>query len=146
MGSTRPFISKSSSPFINFLVTVSKAPITIRIILTSTFHRFFNSLARWTYSCLFLHSFNFTLRSAGTAKSTILQVLFFSVAYYKVWSSGWYLVIRLYPEIKEEFVCHCYLPLESFSYQLTLIVFHWNLSDNKSLSLIDSSQYFGRSQ
>ena len=39
--------------------------------------QFFNSLARSRYLSLFLHSFNFTLWFAGTAKSTILQVLSF---------------------------------------------------------------------
>ena len=41
------------------------------------FHRFFNSLAKSRYLSLFLLSFNFTLWSAETAKSTIFQVLFF---------------------------------------------------------------------
>ena len=59
------------------LVTVSKAPITIGIIVTFMFHSFFNSLARSRYLSLFSHSFIFTLWSAGTAKSTILQIFFF---------------------------------------------------------------------
>ena len=59
--------------------------------------------ARARYLSFFSLSFNFTLWSAGTAKSTILQVLFF-VDYYKVWSSGWDLVICLYIKIPEEFV------------------------------------------
>ena len=58
---TRPPTSKSSSPFNNPLVTVPKAPITIGIIVIFMFHSMFSSLAR----------------SAGTAKSTILQFLFF---------------------------------------------------------------------
>ena len=41
MVSTRPPISKSSSPFSNPLVTVPNAPITIGIIFTSMFHSFF---------------------------------------------------------------------------------------------------------
>ena len=47
------------------------------IIVTLMFHSFFNSLARSRYSSLFSYSFNFTLWSTGTAKSTILQVLSF---------------------------------------------------------------------
>ena len=47
MVSTCPFISKSSSPFINPLVTVPRAPITIAINVTFMFHSFFNSLARF---------------------------------------------------------------------------------------------------
>ena len=73
---TRLLISKSSSPCINPLLTVPRAPVAIRIIVTFTF---------------FSHSFNFTLWLAGTAKSTILQVLFFLffvVDYHKVWLSG----------------------------------------------------------
>ena len=77
MVSTRPPTSKSSSPFSNPLVTVPNAPITIGIIVTWVFHWFFNSLARSTYLSFFSHSFSYILWSAGTAKSTILQVLFF---------------------------------------------------------------------
>ena len=75
MVSTRPPTSKTSSPFYNPLVTVPNPPITIGIIVTCMFHSFFNSLAR--YLSFFSHSFSFILWSAGTAKSTILQVLFF---------------------------------------------------------------------
>ena len=77
MVSTRPSTSKSSSPFSNPFVTVPNAPITISIIVTCMFHSFFNSQARSRYLSFFLHSFSFILWSAGTAKSTILQVLFF---------------------------------------------------------------------
>ena len=75
--STRPPTSKSSSPFSNPLVTVPNVPITIGIIVTCMFHSFFNSLARSMYLSFFSHSFSFILWSAGTAKSTILQVLCF---------------------------------------------------------------------
>ena len=77
MVSTRQPTSKSSSPFINPLVTVPNAPITIGIIVTCMFHSFFSSLARSRYLSFFSHSFSFILWSAGTANSTILQVLFF---------------------------------------------------------------------
>ena len=76
MVSNRPPTSKSSGPFNNPLVTVSKAPITIGIIFTFIFHSFFNSLARSRYLYLFSHSCSFILWSAGTAKSTILQIFF----------------------------------------------------------------------
>ena len=75
--STRPPISKSSRPFNNPLVIVLKAPITIGIIVTFMFHSFFNSLARSRYLSFFSLSFRFILWSAGTAKSTILQILLF---------------------------------------------------------------------
>ena len=56
MVSTCPPTSKSSSPFNNPLVTVPNEPITISIIVTSMFHRFFNSLARSRYLSLLSHS------------------------------------------------------------------------------------------
>ena len=77
MVSTRPPTSKSTRPFNNPLVTVTKAPITIGIIVTFMFHSFYNSLARSRYLSLFSHSFSFILWSAGTTKSTILQIFFF---------------------------------------------------------------------
>ena len=47
MVSTRPLITKSSSPWISPLV--SRAPITIGITVTFMFHSFYNSLARSRY-------------------------------------------------------------------------------------------------
>ena len=76
MVSTRPPTSKFSSSFSYPLVTVPNAPITIGIIVTCMCHSFFNSLARSRYLSFFSHSFSFILWSAGTAKSTILEVLF----------------------------------------------------------------------
>ena len=75
--STRPLISKSSSPCINPLMTVLSIPITIGITLTVMFHSFFSSLARSSYLSFFSFSFSLTLWSTGTAKSTIWKVLFF---------------------------------------------------------------------
>ena len=72
-----PPTSKSYRPFNNSLVIVSNAPITIGTIVTFMFHSFFNSLARSRYLSFFSLSFRFILWSAGTAKSTILQILFF---------------------------------------------------------------------
>ena len=83
-----PLISKPSIPFINPLVTVPRTSIKISINVTFMYHNFFNSLAISRYLSFFSLSFNFTLWSARTAKSTILQVLsFFVVRYNKVWSS-----------------------------------------------------------
>ena len=87
MASTRPPTSKSPCHFNNPLVTVPKAPITIGIIVTFMFHSVFNSLER-SRSLFFSHSFSFIMWPAGTAKSTILKILFFFVDYYKVWSSS----------------------------------------------------------
>ena len=77
MVSTLPPTSKSSSPFSNPFVIVPNTPITIGIIATFMFHSFFNSIARSRYLSFFSYSFIFILWSAGIAKSTILQVLFF---------------------------------------------------------------------
>ena len=49
MISTRPLISKSSSPFKNPLASVPRAPITIGINVTFMFHSFFNSQVRSRY-------------------------------------------------------------------------------------------------
>ena len=67
--STRPRTSKSSRLFNN--------PLVIGTIVTFMFHSFFNTLARSRYLSFFSLSFRFILWSAGTAKSTILQILFF---------------------------------------------------------------------
>ena len=83
-----PPTSKSSRPPNNPLVIVPKAPITIGTIVTFMFHSFFNSLARSRYLSFFSLSSRFILWSTGTAKSTVLQILFFFVDYYEVWSSG----------------------------------------------------------
>ena len=77
MVSTCPLICKSSCSLINPLLSVPRAPITIGINVTFMLHSFFNSLARSRYLSFFSFSFSFNLRSAGTAKSTHLQVLFF---------------------------------------------------------------------
>ena len=104
--STRPPTSKSSRPFNNPLVIVPNPPITTDTIVTFMFHSFFNSLARSRYLSLFSLSFRIILWSAGTAKSTILQIFFFFfvVNYYKVWSSVRDQVIRLYVKVPLEFM------------------------------------------
>ena len=105
MVSTRPLISKSSSPCTNPFVTVPRALITIGIIVTFMFHSFFNSLARSRYLSVFSHSFIFILWSAWTAKSTILQVFFFFfLLIVIIWLSDRDLAIRLYLEIPKEFM------------------------------------------
>ena len=106
MVSTFPAISKSSSPCTNPLVTVPRAAITICIIVTFMFRSFFfYSLTSSRYFSLFSHSFNFTLWSAGIAKSTIFQVLLF--VYYKIWSSSRDLVIRFVSRnLKEVYASH----------------------------------------
>ena len=78
MVSTYPVISKSSSPFINPLVTVSRAPIIIVINITFMFHSFFTSLARSKYQYFFSLSLSFTLWSAGTANLQSYKFSFLS--------------------------------------------------------------------
>ena len=75
--STHPPTSESSSPFINPLVTVQSAPITIGTTFTFMFYSFFNSLAKPRFFSFLSLSFNFSLWTDGTAESTNLQVLFF---------------------------------------------------------------------
>ena len=86
--SVRPLISKSSWPFNNPLVIVLNTPITIGTIVTFMFHSFFNSLARSRYLSFFSLSFRFILWSAGTAKSTILQIFFFFFFFLIIMRSG----------------------------------------------------------
>ena len=57
--STRPPNSKSSRPFNNPLLSVTKAPITIGTMATFMFHSLFNSLARSKDLSFFSHSFSF---------------------------------------------------------------------------------------
>ena len=94
--SVRPPISKSSRPFNNPLVIVPNAPITIGTIITFMFHSFFNSLARSRYLSFFSFSFRFILWSAGTVKSTILQIFFFC---WLLWG------LVFWPGLGDPFVC-----------------------------------------
>ena len=110
--STRPPNTKSSMLFNNPLVIVPKAPITIGTIVTFMFYSFFNSLARSRYISFF--SFRFILWSAGTAKSTVLQIFFFFFGLIII-TSGLLAGIRW----------SVYILKSHWS-------FHWSLSDSKS--------------
>ena len=76
MVSTRPLISKSSSPNTNTLMTILNARITFGIIVTFRFHSVFSSQTSTRYLSIFSLSFIFTLLSTRTAQLTILQALF----------------------------------------------------------------------
>ena len=97
--STHRPTSKSSRPFNNPLVIGPKAPITIGTIVTFMFHSFFNSLARSRYLSFFSLSFRFILWSAGTAKSTILQIFFFFFFFWLLWG------LVFWPGLGDPFVC-----------------------------------------
>ena len=116
MVSTRPLISKSSSPFTNSSEIVLRAPITVGITITFTFNSFFfSSQVKSMYLSLFTLSFNLSLfREATTfhfkmsylllksqkwkeknVKGKLLEKRWFSacyifvfVGYHYVWSSG----------------------------------------------------------
>ena len=77
MVTTCLLISKSFSPFTYSLGIVPSVPITIGVPVIFMFLIFLNFLLRSWHLTLFSFSFNFTLWSAGTTKSTIWQVLFF---------------------------------------------------------------------
>ena len=67
------FISKSSSPFTNPLMTALSMPIITGITITFMLHSFFHSFTRSRNLSLFLQFFSFTQWSAGIAKSAIWQ-------------------------------------------------------------------------
>ena len=83
MVSTRPRISKSSSPSTDPLVTVPSALITIGIIVNFLFHGFFSSRARSKNLSFFSLSFSFTER-----RCPLFGRFSFFIDYYEVWSSG----------------------------------------------------------
>ena len=123
MVSTRPPTSKSSSPFSNPLVTVPNAPITIGVIVTCMFHSFFNSLARSMYLSVFSHSFSFIQWSAGTAKSTVLQVLIFLKLL---------LGLVFWPRLGDSCVCQspkgvyaCYFLGQMLGRAYTICLYYW---------------------
>ena len=76
MVSSRIFISKSSGPIINPLVTVLSEPITIGITVTFMFHSFFSSLARSRYLSFFSLSFCYTLWTS-TLRKIMKPLLYF---------------------------------------------------------------------
>ena len=123
MVSIRPLISKFFGPFINPLVT-----ITIGINVSFMFHSFFNSLVRSRYLSFFSFSFNFTLWSAGTGKSLILQVIFFCFFFFFFFF--WLTIIRsgrlaesrglVYMSKSQKSLCACHSPGQMLSSAYTI--------------------------
>ena len=150
MVSTRPPTSKSSSPFINPLVTVPKTPIASGIFATFIFHSFFNTLARSRYLYLFSLSFSFILWSAGRAKSIFCKFSIFVLLIiirsgllaeirWSVWKSKSDCILYVLFSWTDAGLCIYHLFLLS---DLNLLHtpaladgFHWSLSDSKSSSV-----------
>ena len=89
MVSTRLPTSKSSRPFNNSSVTVSKAPITISTIVTFMFHSFYKSLARSKYLSFFSYSFSFILWSVRGFR---IKVVFFFLIHSRMLAFSWHLL------------------------------------------------------
>ena len=149
MVSTRPVISKSSSPCTNNMVTVRRPPITIDINVTLIFHRFFSSLVRSRYLSFFSFSFNFTLWSARKVKPTILQVLFLLIIIRsgrlaEIW---WSVCISK----SQKSLCISFSGIDYY-YYLHIRFFHisvswWSFTGVwVTASLLGISEYSGRSQ
>ena len=107
MVSTRSPTSKSPSPFNNRLVTVLKSPITIGIIVTFMFHSFSIPLqGPDTYPFFTFFRFYSVVSRDSKVHNFANPLFFFSLFFfYKVWSSVWDKVIRLYVKVPYEFMC-----------------------------------------
>ena len=84
-----PFSTMLEFGWSPIVLQIPSSPVLLIFIvpITIIFRCFFYSLARSKYLSFFSVSFSFILCLAGTAKSTILQFLFFFLDYYKIWSS-----------------------------------------------------------
>ena len=89
MVSTRLLISKSSSPFINPLVTLPRAPFTMGITAIYMFHSFFQFPSKVEVLILLFTFFQFYFVVSRDSKAqNFASYLFFFVNYYKVWRLG----------------------------------------------------------
>ena len=103
MVSTRPLISKSSSPFINYLVTEASSPITIGINVTFMFHSFFQFSSK-VYVLIFLFVFLPFYPLVSWNGKVYYSADSFFVEYLEVWLPDRDLVVRLYIKILEKFM------------------------------------------
>ena len=87
MLSTPPLTYKSSSPFINPLMTVPKVQMTIGIIITFMFHNSFQFPTKVQVLILLFIFFQFYSVVSQDSKVHNFASSFF-LDYYKVWSSG----------------------------------------------------------
>ena len=94
---------------------VPRAPVTIGIIVTFMLHSFFQFSSKVDVLTLFSHFLDFTLWSAGTAKSTVLQVLFF----FLFWS-GRLAEIRWWICISKSYFTFCEFFTPSLAFGLLL--------------------------
>ena len=105
---TLSYKSPLVSTILLWILTNFSAPITINITSTFMFHHFFSFQARSRCLVLSLLSFSFIVWSTGTAKSTILQILFFS------WLSlGQFIWLRLIDHLVSQNLrefCASYIP------------------------------------
>ena len=133
-GWSHPPTSKSSSPFNKSLVTVPKAPITIGIIVTFTFHSFFNSFARSRYLSFFSHSFSFyCVVSRDSKVDNFANFLFFLLV---IRSSGLLVEIR-WPVCMSKF--HRSLCVSFYRTEAGLCIYHLFIWSN--LNFLPISQW-----
>ena len=99
MVSAPPPTSKSSSLLNNPLVTVPNATITIGIIVTCMFHRFFQFPSKVEVLILLFTFFQFYSVVSRDSKVDNFAISLPFVDYYKVWSSGRDWVIRVYVKV-----------------------------------------------
>ena len=142
MVSTRTLISNFFKLFSNPLVTVPSAPIIIGIIVTFMFHSFFFTfLARSRHLRFFSLSFNFTPWSAGNPCPQFDRFFFFFFFFF-------FLTI-VSSDRRVSFYKLCILLLVLFGEFFTPTFadcFSLEVEWQVSSSLVNSSQYSGRSQ
>ena len=143
---TLALISNSFSPFTNSLMTVPNAPITIGFTVILMFHCYFCSLERSLYLSFFLLSFNFSVLSAGSPKSTIRLFIFFCCCWLSLSFVVWpRLGDLLIPENFVRLIIIIFTPWEFFTSALTDSLLQESGWQQISASVQDSSQYSGRS-